>query len=342
VLDRIDQRDPPLDHSFTYAVTASNVNVYVIDSGIYAAHPYFEGRAFGAYTTIFDQWGTDDGYGHGTLVAGIVASSLYGAAKAARVYSVRVADSNGYGTLSDAIAGINWVTQHHVSPAVANMSFATARSPSMDWAIHLSTNAGVTNVAGAGNDYQDACAYSPAGAPEALTVGASNYANDHLDYAGSLTNIGPCVDLFAPGQVVTSTCAPNRTWPCPNGLYTDVSGTSFAAPYVAAIAAQYLAMYPSASPSTVASAITSNASVGKLRFTPPDTANRLLYAPPACTAPLTTCGYACANLSSDRANCGACGHGCTGTGRKCLDGFGGWYFAGQSCVNSTCVSNPCE
>jgi len=336
-LDRLDQRDLPFNGTFAYAVTASNVNIYVIDSGINAAHPYFQGRAFGAYTAIYDQWGTDDGLGHGTFVAGIVASSLFGAAKAARVYSVRVIDANGDGLLSDLIDGINWVNAHHVSPAIANVSVGGPKSLALDTAIGTGTLAGVTYVVAAGNlvgqESNDACNYSPSGAPSAIVVGAST----DTDAMASWSYVGSCVDLFAPGSFVNSTCAPVE---CGATLTRSGSGTSFAAPYVAAIAAQYLAMYPSATPATVASAITGNASAGKLTGVPSGTSNRLLFAPPVCAAPQSTCGYACKNLSNDRANCGACGRGC-GSGIKCFDEYG-WYYAGTSCVNGACVSNPCE
>ncbi|HQP93056.1 MAG TPA: S8 family serine peptidase, partial [Thermoanaerobaculia bacterium] len=120
-LDRIDQRNLPLSGTYTYDTTATNVRVYVIDTGIRAAHSDFGGRVLAGYTAISDGRGTEDCNGHGTHVAGTVGGATWGVAKGVRLVPVRVLDCQGSGTNSGVIAGVDWVTANRVKPAVANM-----------------------------------------------------------------------------------------------------------------------------------------------------------------------------------------------------------------------------
>jgi serine protease len=244
-LDRIDQRDLPLSTTYTYNTTASNVRAYIIDTGIRASHNEFSGRVLSGYSAISDGRGTDDCNGHGTHVAGTVGGSTYGVAKAVRLVPVRVLDCQGSGTNSGVIAGVDWVTQNHVKPAVANMSLGGGASSALDTAVNNSINAGVTYVVPAGNDNQNACNYSPARVANAITVGSTTSSDDR----SSFSNYGSCLDIFAPGSSITS------AWYTSNTATNTISGTSMASPHVAGVAALYLANNPSATPSQVANAI---------------------------------------------------------------------------------------
>ncbi len=199
-LDRIDQRSRPLDSSYTYDHTGAGVTVYVIDTGVRATHVEFAGRVAPGYTAINDGYGTSDCNGHGTHVAGTVAGTTYGAAKAVTVVPVRVLDCTGSGTMSGVIAGVDWVTSQHTAgaPAVANMSLGGGANSSLDTAMRNSITDGVTYTVAAGNENVDACTSSPARVAEALTIAAST----STDARASYSNWGSCIDLFAPGRGV--------------------------------------------------------------------------------------------------------------------------------------------
>ena len=262
-LDRVDQRDRPLNGSYTYAATGSGVRVYVMDTGIQTAHAQFGGRASVGYDALGGSG--QDCHGHGTHVAGTVGSTTYGVAKAASLIAVRVLACNGTGAWSQIIAGIDWVRFNHVKPAVANMSLGGWAMQSVDDAIANLVAAGVTTVVSAGNASYDACYYSPARAPSAITVGASN----SLDHQAWFSNYGSCLDLYAPGENIVS------TW-LAGGTQTS-SGTSMASPHVAGAAALYLQGSPLATPATVRNALVAKASPNRLSGVDPGSPNLLLY-----------------------------------------------------------------
>jgi subtilisin family serine protease len=267
-LDRIDQRNLPLSNSYTYNATGSGVTAYVIDTGILASHNDFGGRVTSGYTAISDGRGSTDCNGHGTHVAGTVGGTTYGVAKQVTLKAVRVLDCNGSGTNSGVIAGVDWVTGNKSGPAVANMSLGGGPSTALDSAVQNSINAGVTYAIAAGNDSgANACNYSPARVGAALTVGSST----STDARSSFSNIGSCLDLFAPGSSITS------AWHTGTSATNTISGTSMATPHVAGVAALYLQGSPSASPSTVSGAIVNGATTNVLTNVGSGSPNRLLY-----------------------------------------------------------------
>jgi subtilisin family serine protease len=254
-LDRIDQRALPLNGTYNYTSTASNVYAYIIDTGIYSSHSNFGGRASNVYDALGGS-GTDCN-GHGTHVAGTVGSATYGVAKGVRLRGVRVLDCNGSGSNSGVIAGMDWVRVNHIKPAVANMSLGGGYSSTTNTAANNLASAGVFLAVAAGNSSADACNYSPASAANATTVGstASN------DTRSSFSNYGSCVDIYGPGSSITS------TWL--NGGTNTISGTSMASPHVCGVGALYKATYGDASYSTIRSWLVNNGtslSFGRLLY----------------------------------------------------------------------------
>ncbi|HSE67161.1 MAG TPA: S8 family peptidase, partial [Gemmatimonadales bacterium] len=233
-LDRIDQRNLPLSHSFTFGPNGSGVHVYIIDTGILRSHVDFGGRAVFGFDAIQDGNGMTDCHGHGTHVAGTVGGATYGIAKAVRLHAVRVLDCTGSGLISQVIAGVNWVTSHRIKPAVANMSLGGGFSSALNTAVANSIKAGVSYTIAAGNSNLDACTVSPASTPAAITVAAS----DSNDVRASFSNLGTCVDLFGPGVAIKS------DWNASNTATMILSGTSMAAPHVAGAAALLMSAYP--------------------------------------------------------------------------------------------------
>jgi subtilisin family serine protease len=264
-LDRSDQRALPLSGTYAYTATAGAVRVYVIDTGIETAHPQFGRRASAVYDAIGDGRNGQDCNGHGTHVAGTVGGSTYGVAKAALLRAVRVLDCEGSGSNSGVIAGINWVAQNHVAPAVANLSLGGSASQAVDEAVNNLAERGVFVAAAAGNEDQDACATSPARAANVTTVAASTRADARAGYS----NHGACVDLYAPGSAITS------AWI--GGSTNTISGTSMASPHVAGAAALYKAAYGDAAYGAIRRWLTSNATAGAVTGNVGATPNRLLY-----------------------------------------------------------------
>jgi subtilisin family serine protease len=266
-LDRIDERDLPRSGTYTYITTGSNVNVYVIDTGIRRTHTQFGGRAFHGFTAINDGGGSTDCNGHGTHVAGTVGGSTYGVAKSARLHAVRVLGCNGSGSTSGVIAGVDWVRANRVRPAVANMSLGGGASTSLDTAVRNSIAAGVTYAIAAGNSNLNASSFSPARVTEAITVGSSTSS----DARSSFSNFGSVVDIFAPGSSILS------AWSTSDTATRTISGTSMATPHVAGVAARYLQSNPNASATTVRNALVNASTTGRLSGIPSGTSNRLLF-----------------------------------------------------------------
>ena len=284
-IDRIDQRDLPLDGNYTFNATGSGVKAYIIDTGIRATHTQFAGRVISGFTAINDGLGTDDGNGHGTHVSGTVGGSTYGVAKNVTLVAVRVLDSSGSGTNSGVIAGVDFVTSDHQAgqPAVANMSLGGGISSALDTAVTNSINDGVTYAVAAGNENQNACNTSPARVASAITVGSTTM----TDARSSFSNFGTCVDIFAPGSSITS------SWRTSDTATNTISGTSMATPHVVGVAALFLETNPTASPATVTAAIINSSTLNHVSNPGTGSPNRLLFslltgAPPPTPTPTPT------------------------------------------------------
>ncbi len=285
-LDRVDEFNLPLDGELLYPDSAgAGVHVYVLDSGINPQHSEFIGRvgtsrnfvndgpvgtnallvlnlepvwsALG-YAADPDNW--EDCNGHGTHVAGTAVGTQYGLAKRATVHAVRVLGCSNLGALSGMLAGVDWVLANAEYPAVANLSLGAANSDFLDQGIAALFEANILPVVAAMNDDADACSGSPSGAPEAVTVGAT----DASDNESTFSNHGTCVDIFAPGTDITS------------AGYTDatgtavMSGTSMASPHVAGAAALLLGETPSLTAADVAAALIAQATPGVIALSPAD------------------------------------------------------------------------
>jgi subtilisin family serine protease len=230
-LDRIDQQKLPLDKSFTYPNTAPDVHAYIIDSGIRFSQQDFGGRATSGYDFVDNDADASDCSGHGTHVAGTVGGNTYGVAKQVQLVSVRVLDCNGDGDTASVTAGVDWVTAHAQKPAVANISIGGDADQTLDNAVINSINSGVTYSIAAGNgNGADACSYSPSRVGAAITVAAT----DQTDTRAKFSNVGSCVDLFAPGSRIISDSNASDT------ATVSMSGTSMAAPHVTGAAALLL------------------------------------------------------------------------------------------------------
>jgi len=271
-LDRIDQRNLPLDGRYTYVSDGTRVKVYVIDTGIRITHNDFGGQAIYGYDAVDGTLPADDCNGHGTHVAGTVGGTTYGVAKDSIPVAVRVLGCTGSGTWAQVISGINWVTSDHQAgqPAVANMSLGGATNSALNTAVANSIADGITYAVASGNSNANACNFSPASVPTALTVNASQ----SNDARASFSNWGTCTDLFAPGVSVLS------AWHTSNTATNTISGTSMASPHVAGAAARVLEVNPTWTPAQVHSYLVSQATPNVVTSPGTGSPNRLLYLAP--------------------------------------------------------------
>ncbi|OQE24941.1 hypothetical protein PENFLA_c009G00055 [Penicillium flavigenum] len=261
------------------------VDAYVIDTGTNVKHVDFEGRANWG-KTIPQGDADEDGNGHGTHCSGTIAGKKFGVAKKANVYAVKVLRSNGSGTMSDVVKGVEWAAEAHIKKSkkgdkkfkgsVANMSLGGGSSRTLDLAVNAAVDAGIHFAVAAGNDNADACNYSPAAAEKAVTVGASTLADERAYFS----NYGKCTDIFAPGLNILS------TWVGSDHATNTISGTSMASPHIAGLLAYYVSLAPAkdsayavadVTPKQLKAALISVATEGTLTDIPSDTPNLLAW-----------------------------------------------------------------
>ncbi|MEY3846629.1 MAG: hypothetical protein RJA66_896 [Actinomycetota bacterium] len=250
-LDRIDQQTNAYDSTYNYPTDGGKgVRVYIVDTGVMATNPEFEGRILPGFDALGENLQSADCHGHGTHVAGTVAGTKFGVAKAATIVPVRVLGCSGSGSTSGILKALDWILANNPAgtPALVSMSIGGGKQPLFNDGIKKLYDGGILPIVAAGNSNADACNYSPSSTPDAVTVGAS----DSSDNRASYSNFGDCVDLFAPGSSIVSASATN-----PAGS-TTMSGTSMATPHVSGLAALYLGQNPTATPAQVAKAIRDN------------------------------------------------------------------------------------
>lgn len=266
-LDRVDQRDLPLDNAYEFTGDASDVTAYVVDSGIRAEHEDFEGRASYGYNFVDANETASDCHGHGTHVAGTVGGKTYGVAKKVKLVAVKVLNCENSGSTENVLAGYDWVAKNAVSPAVANVSIGGAVGDAKDEAVRNMVEAGITVAVSAGNKDADACEQSPAREESAITVGAT----EKGDSRSTFSSYGECVDIFAPGTGVES--AGHES----DSDTATMNGTSMAAPHVTGVAALYVSENPEATPAEVAKALVAASTDDKVTGPGKGSPNKLLY-----------------------------------------------------------------
>ncbi|MFL6027575.1 MAG: S8 family serine peptidase [Friedmanniella sp.] len=274
-LDRIDQRATPRNRTYRYNTTGKGVTAFLLDTGIRLRHQQFGSRARSGIDFVDYDDDASDCDGHGTHVAGTVGGSTYGVAKGVTLVGVRVLDCDGAGYISDVVEALDWVvTARPAGPAVVNLSLGGAPSPELDEAVERTVAAGVPVVVSAGNESRNACSQSPARAPHAITVAAT----DSKDARAAFSNYGSCVDVFAPGVSIRS--ASNAS----NTASEVMSGTSMAAPHVTGVVARYLQAHRRSTPAQTTAAVLATATTATVRNRA-GAPNRMLYASPRPTRP---------------------------------------------------------
>ncbi len=258
-LDRIDQRNLPLDQKFSTTATGKGVTVYIMDSGILTDHQEFQGRASLGYdpSGLFLQ----DCNGHGTHVAGIVGGATTGVAKGVKLVSVKVLGAYNpdfpcanNGPYSQMIEALDWIAANTVGPSIVNMSIQGGKSDALNTALDNVYYAGIPVIVCAGNYANDASFYSPASAEKAYAIGATS----ENDQRASFSNVGNPIRLFAPGVNIYSSYIGS------NSSYGHMNGTSMSAPYVVGVAALFLETNPSARPQQVYDFLTETSTKNKV------------------------------------------------------------------------------
>jgi subtilisin family serine protease len=275
-IDRINQPKLPLDKTYNYKYDGYGVTVFVVDTGIRTTHVDLAQTSitcgYSAFTDT-ENAGCDDHNGHGTHVAGTIASHTYGVAKGVNLITVKVMDKNGGGSYSTVLGGIEYMIQYKQSypdaPMVANLSIGGAFSDAMNTAVASAVTNNIVMVVAAGNDNTDACTTSPASTPDAITVGASRQVIQSSILAlfnpfrnerrAAYSNYGSCVDVFTWGSDVVSLGITSTT------ETVSRSGTSMSTPHVAGTAAMYLHRDPTLTPSQIKELLIQDSSDSQLQ-----------------------------------------------------------------------------
>jgi len=247
------------------SATGAGTHIYVLDTGIRVSHSDFTGRVVPtldmrkpAGSQECSTWPNPmecawDKQGHGTHCAGTAAGASYGVAPGATIHAVKVLSDSGSGSFSWSIDALDFLATRGERPAIASMSLGGSGTlQAMKDAVDAATTAGVTVVVAAGNENSDACGFSPAYIPSAITIGST----DSLDARSYFSNYGRCVDFWAPGSAITSAAHTSDS-----GSAT-FSGTSMACPHVSGAAALYLQRNTGANSAKVLSGLSGAAATG--------------------------------------------------------------------------------
>jgi subtilisin family serine protease len=305
-LDRIDSRTGTNNQYDDFGFTGQGVHIFVVDTGLRTTHHEFTGRVGNGISTLDTSTSVEDCNGHGTHVASIAAGTRFGVAKRAIVHPVRALDCAGNGTTADVIEGLNFVaTTATTFPAVVNMSIFGPQSNALNDAVQNLINVNIPVVVAAGNFTIDACLGSPASATNALTVGATAPGETRAGFS----NIGPCIDIFAPGVGVQGAGIAN------DDATATFDGTSQAAPHVAGATALYLQRFPRTAALKVNGGVLGNATQGIVGD--PQGAQNLFLFTNFLTPPQQSCFGRCGGQSADF-SC-ACDNLCTQFGDCCTD-----------------------
>ncbi|KAH7337083.1 peptidase S8/S53 domain-containing protein [Rhizoctonia solani] len=262
-----------LNYVFERKPSGAGVDVYVLDTGVNTQHVDFGGRA--KWGSTFGPYNNTDGHGHGTHIAGTIAGKQFGVAKAASIVAVKVLGDDNAGWNSDLVAGINWATQQAMlnqRPSVISISIGSPSDAAVDAAVSRAVALGVHVVVAAGNSNRDAKDFSPARVPAVITVGATNINDGRWVTSANVgSNYGPVVDIFAPGQDITS------AWIGSNTATNRLTGTSMATPHVAGLVAYLLAVEGRRTPANMMARIKQLAPQRVLTGIPPGTQNELVW-----------------------------------------------------------------
>ncbi|KAF8746469.1 Peptidase inhibitor I9, partial [Rhizoctonia solani] len=262
-----------LNYVFERKPSGAGVDVYVLDTGVNTQHVDFGGRA--GWGATFGPYNDTDGHGHGTHIAGTIAGKRFGVAKAASIIAVKVLGDDNSGWNSDLVAGINWATQRAMStqrPSVISISIGSPGDAAVDAAVTRAVSLGVHVVVAAGNSNRDAKDFSPARVPDVITVGATNIQDGRWVTSASVgSNYGPIVDVFAPGQDITS------AWIGSDTATKRLTGTSMATPHVTGLVAYLLAVEGRRTPANMMTRIKQLAPDRLLSGIPPGTPNEIIW-----------------------------------------------------------------
>jgi len=275
--------------------TGSNTYIFVLDTGVRVTHQEFNGRAV-PYLDMTsgnpnfcngDTSCAGDVQGHGTHCAGTAAGSSVGVAPGAVVGSIKVLSDSGSGSFSWSYYALDTLAQISSRPAVASMSLGgSGTSQAMADSLGAAVNAGVTVVVAGGNSNSDACNFSPAFVPSAITVGSTT----SLNQRSSFSNYGSCTDIWAPGSSVYSADVSG------DSRYSTKSGTSMACPHVSGGAALILEANPSLTASGVLNQLSANSLKGQISGLFNSDTNEFLWVGAGgggggCTDSNSSCGY---------------------------------------------------
>lgn len=309
-IDRLNQKNLPLDGKYSSNYTGKDIDVYIIDTGLDTNHAAFKpikGEHLRTVKNIYNYYGKSpvnpgsdtDGEGHGTHVAGTIGGFKVGVSPHVNIFALKVLSDTGEGSTSAILTSFDIVlttVKKSGKRSIVSLSLggpcetANCEKDSLVIGVTKLTSNNIIVSVAAGNEGCNACQGSPNSAPSAINVGATDF-NDNVAY---FSDIGSCIDIFAPGYNILSACAKKK---CGNEFeYVELSGTSMACPHVSGVLAQLLEKNPSATATTITHALSCDASKNILHMDKRDSISRnLMLQVPNVIDGFGTCdlGYGC-------------------------------------------------